>query len=113
VSGTCWIFHNIIFRRDSFNAITFAVCNQICFVTKELEVTFLGKFFIFFCQSRANKEAKIIFLDCPYYSTIKYNNKTSDRTVHPVRGNLKLAAINNKTRNISVITTKFRGHNVI
>jgi hypothetical protein len=51
---------------------------------------------------RANKEAKIIFLDCPYYSTIKYNNKTSDRTVHPVRGNLKLAAINNKTRNISV-----------
>jgi hypothetical protein len=43
---------------------------------------------------RANKEAKIIFLDCPYYSTIKYNNKTSDRTVHPIRGNLKLAAIN-------------------
>ena len=50
----------------------------------------------------ANKEAKIIFLDCPYYSTIKYNNKTSDRTVHPIRGSLKITSINNKTRYISV-----------
>ena len=66
---------------------------------------------------RANKEAKIVFLDCPYYSTIKYNkqdihikksykdpnnNKTSDRTVPPIRGSLKITSINNKTRNISV-----------
>ena len=50
---------------------------------------------------RANKEAKIIFLDCPYYSTIKYNNKTSNRTVHPIRGNLKLTAINNKTISVN------------
>ena len=52
-------------------------------------------------EKRANKEAKIIFLDCPYYSTIKYNNKTSNRTVHPIRGNLKLTAINNKTISVN------------
>ena len=71
---------------------------------------------------RANKEAKIVFLDCPYYSTIKYNkqdihikksdkdsnnNKTSDITVHPIRGSLKITSINNKTRNISVNGLKF------